>query len=132
MDDITPTNAWQVMGVPPKIKLVATGKTLLAMERGMVLSTDGGNTWLPPQLPGTSPSMDNRLSSAAIVNDSSIYVRSKKDGLYRSTDGGMSWDTVNIVNLQNWEIINNLIAYREVIREKIYPRRSTRYLKETS
>ena len=111
-DDITPTNAWQVMGMPPKIKLVAVGETLLAMERGMVRSTDGGDTWLPPQLPGTSPSMDNRLSSAAIVNDSTIYVRSKKDGLYRSTDGGISWDTVNIINLRNWKIINNLIAYQ--------------------
>ena len=111
-DDITPTNAWQVMGLPPEIKLVATGETLLAMEKGMVRSTDGGDTWLPPQLPGTSPSMDNRFSSAAIVNDSTIYIRSKKDGLYRSTDGGISWDTVNIVNLRNWKIINNLIAYQ--------------------
>ena len=62
-DDITPTNAWPVMGLPPKIKLVAAGETLSAMEQGMVRSTNGGNTWLPPQLPGTSPSMDNRLSS---------------------------------------------------------------------
>ena len=110
-NDITPTNAWPVMGLPPKIKLVAAGETLLAMERGMVRSTDGGNTWLPPQLPGTSPSMDNRLSSAAVVNESTIYVSSKNDGLYRSTDGGISWDTVN-TNQRNWKRIMNLIAYK--------------------
>ena len=110
-DDITPTNAWQVMGLPPKIKLVAAGETLLAMERGMVRSTDSGNTWLPPQLPGTSPSMDNRLSSAAMVNDSTIYVGSKKDGLYRSTDGGISWNTVDI-NVPNWERMTNLITVK--------------------
>ena len=107
-DDITPTNAWQVMGLPPEIKLVAVGETLLAMERGMVRSTDGGDTWLPRQLPGTSPPM-NRLSSA-VVNDSTIYVGSS-DGLYRSTDAGISWDAVNI-NRQNWAGIYNLIAYK--------------------
>ena len=74
-DDITPTNAWPVMGLPPEIKLVATGETLLAMEKGMVRSTDGGDTWLPPQLPGTSPSMD-RFRSAVVVNDGTIYVGS--------------------------------------------------------
>ena len=108
-DDITPTNAWQVMGLPPEIKLVATGETLLVMERGMVRSTDGGDTWLPRQLPGTSPPMD-RFSSAVVVNDSTIYVGSN-DGLYRSTDAGISWDAVNI-NQQNWGGIYNLIAYK--------------------
>ncbi len=108
-DDITPKNAWPVMGLPPKIKLVAVGETLLAMEQGMVRSTDAGNTWQPRQLPGTSPSMDNRLSYVATVNDRSIYVGSKKDGLYRSTDGGISWDPVNI-NGRNWKIITNLIT----------------------
>ena len=57
-DDITPINAWPPKGWPPEITLVATGETLLAMENGMVRSTDSGNTWLPPRLPGTSPSMD--------------------------------------------------------------------------
>ena len=108
-DDITPTNAWQVMGLPPEIKLIATGETLLAMERGMVRSTDAGDTWLPRQLPGTSPPMDT-LSSAVVVNDNTIYVGSS-DGLYRSTDAGISWDAVNI-NQQNWGGIYNLIAYK--------------------
>ena len=108
-DDITPTNAWQVMGLPPEIKLVATGETLLAMERGMVRSTDSGDTWLPRQLPGTSPPMD-RFSSAVVVNDNTIYIGSS-DGLYRSTDAGISWNAVNI-NRQNRSGIYNLTAYK--------------------
>ncbi|RKU22704.1 hypothetical protein C6503_03875 [Candidatus Poribacteria bacterium] len=108
-DDITPTNAWAVMGLPPEIKLVAIGETLLVMERGMVRSTDAGDTWLPRQLPGTSPPMD-RFSSAVVVNDGTIYIGSS-DGLYRSTDAGISWDAVNI-NQQNWGGIYNLIAYK--------------------
>ena len=108
-DDITPTNAWSVKGWPPEIKLVAAGETLLAMERGMVRSTDGGNTWLPPQLPGTSPSMD-RFRFAVVVNESTIYVGSQ-DGLYRSTDGGVSWDAINI-NRQDRAGLYNIIAYK--------------------
>ena len=108
-DDITPTNAWQIMGLPPEIKLVATDETLLVMERGMVRSTDGGDTWLPPQLPGTSPPMD-RFSSAVVVNESTIYVGSS-DGLYRSTDAGISWDAVNI-NRQDFAGVYNLTTYK--------------------
>ena len=107
-DDITPTNAWSPNGLPPEITLVATGETLLAMEKGMVRSTDGGDTWLPRQLPGTSPSMD-RFNSAVAVNKGTIYVRSL-DGFYRSIDGGTSWNQVNIKR-QNWKGIYDLIVY---------------------
>ena len=53
-EDITPTNAWPITGRAPWIQLVAVGETLLASEMygGIVRSTDGGDTWLAPQLPG--------------------------------------------------------------------------------
>ncbi len=108
--DITPTNAWPPKGLPPLIKLVAAGDTLLAMERGMVRSTDSGNTWLSPQLPGTSPSMSADVDVAVAVNDV-FYVGSWRSGLHRSTDGGKSWDIVNIT--PDTGQIGNLIAYRE-------------------
>jgi RNA polymerase sigma factor (sigma-70 family) len=108
-DDITPTNAWPPNGWPPEITLVATGETLLAMEKGMVRSTDGGDTWLPPQLPGTSPLMD-RFNSGVVVNEGTIYVRSP-DGLYCSIDAGISWNAVNI-NRQDFAGIYNPIAYK--------------------
>ena len=54
-DDITPTNAWPVKGWPPGIELIAAGETLLAMEDGMVRSTDAGDTWMPPLTPGHVP-----------------------------------------------------------------------------
>ena len=110
-DDITPTNAWAVKGWPPFVKLIAAGDTLLAMEQGMVRSTDGGNTWLPTQLPGTSPSMNADVNIAIAVNENVFYAGSGEDGLYRSTDAGKSWDMVNI-NLDTGQI-GNLIAYRE-------------------
>ncbi len=109
--DITPTNAWPVKGWPPFIKLIAAGDTLLAMEHGMVRSTDGGDTWLPVQLPGTSPAMNADVDIAIAVNERVFYVDGWEDGLHRSTDGGKSWDIVNIT--QNTGQIGNLIAYRE-------------------
>ena len=108
--DITPTNAWPATGRPPFLKLIAAGDTLLAMEQGMVRSTDGGNTWLPPQLPGVSPTMDADVDVAVAVNDV-FYVGSWRSGLHRSTDAGKSWDMVNIT--PDTGQIGNLIAYRE-------------------
>ena len=110
-DDITPTNAWAVKGWPPFVKLIATGDTLLAMEQGMVRSTDGGDTWLPTQLPGTSPAMNADVDRAVAVNKGVFYVAGWEDGLHRSTDAGKSWDMVNIT--QDTGQIGNLIAYRE-------------------
>ena len=109
--DITPTNAWAVKGWPPFVKLIAAGDTLLAMEQGMVRSTDGGDTWLPVQLPGTSPAMNADVDIAIAVNERVFYVDGWEDGLHRSTDGGKSWDIVNIT--QDTGQIGNLIAYRE-------------------
>ena len=109
--DITPTNAWPVKGWPPFIKLIATDDTLLAMEQGMVRSTDGGDTWLPVQLPGTSPAMNADVDIAIAVNERVFYLDGSEDGLHRSTDGGKSWDTVNIT--QDTGQIGNLIPYRE-------------------
>ena len=108
--DITPTNAWPPKGRPPSVKLVAAGDTLLAMERGMVRSTDSGNTWLSPQLPGTSPSM-SADDVAIAVNESVFYAGGWRDGLHRTTNAGKSWDIVNIT--ADTGQIGNLIAYRE-------------------
>ena len=107
--DITPTNAWAVKGFIPEAKLIATGETLLLIERRMVRSTDGGNTWLPPQLPGATPFMDS-YSPAAVLNTGAIYI-SSWDGLHRSTDGGKSWEIVNIIPDESG--IDNLIVFNE-------------------
>ena len=106
--DITPINAWAVNGIIPEAKLIAAGETLLLMERGMVRSTDGGITWLPPQLAGTTPFMDS-INPAVVVNTDTIYIGSN-DGLHRSTDGGKSWEMVNITPDKERSGIYNLIA----------------------
>ena len=106
-EDITPTNAWPVKGWPPGIQLIAVGETLLAMEEGMVRSTDAGDTWMPPLTSGTSPSTINGLPAVAL-NERVFYVHSW-DGLHRSTDGGKSWNMVNIPAEKEWDPVDNLI-----------------------
>ena len=105
--DITPINAWAVNGFIPEAKLIATGDTILLMERGMVRSTDRGLTWLAPQLSDTTPFMDS-YGPAAVVNSDTIYVGGR--GLHRSIDYGKSWEMVNITPDNKDEGISNLIV----------------------
>ena len=109
-EDITPINAWPVKGWPPGIQLIAVGETLLAMEEGMVCSTDAGDTWMPPQTPRTSPSTINGLPAVAL-NERVFYVYSW-DGLHRSIDGGKSWNKVNIPAEKERDPIDNLIVHQ--------------------
>ncbi|MCY4553685.1 MAG: sigma-70 family RNA polymerase sigma factor [Candidatus Poribacteria bacterium] len=109
-EDITPTNAWPVKGWPPGTQLIAVGETLLAMEEGMVRSMDAGDTWMPPQTSGTSPSTINGLPAVAL-NERVFYVYSW-DGLHRSTDGGKSWNMVNIPAEKEWDPVDNLIVHQ--------------------
>ncbi len=110
-DDITPTNAWSLEGWAPEIKLIVVDETLLAMGRGMVRSTDGGNTWFPPQLPGTTPIV-NRFCFAVVMGNNIVYVASRSDRLYRSTDKGETWEMV-MINPKDSIPIYNLIVYKE-------------------
>ena len=110
-EDITPTNAWPIKGWAPWIQLVAVGETLLASEMygGIVRSTDGGGTWLAPQPPGTAfPS--SPISAAATVDENTIYVAGDT-GLYRTTNGGESW---NLVNIGSHGRILDLVAFKEI------------------
>ena len=108
--DITPTNAWQLKAEAPEIQLVAAGETIMLMGRGIVRSTDAGDTWLPPQAPHNLPTeIKNYLPSVAL-NEQVFYAVGR--GLHRSTDGGKSWNKVNIKPNRRWSGIENLIVHK--------------------
>ena len=48
----------------------------MVMEKGMVRSTDSGDTWLPVQAPGTTPTMSGDVDVAAVVKGREFYVSS--------------------------------------------------------
>ena len=107
--DITPTNAWSLNGWPPHVKLVAGGDTLLVMEKGMVRSTDSGETWHPTQAHGTTPTMSGDVDVAVVVKDNAFYISSAEHGLHRSTDSGKTWNKVNFNRVSR---IDDLITYK--------------------
>ena len=115
--DITPTNAWHINDNWLSIKLIAVGDTLLAMERGMVRSIDGGDTWLSPQAHNTSPTMGSG-SPVAIVKKDTIYI-SSGNGIHYSTDLGESWHKMNIK--QKGGNIHDLIAFKKTDKDQSTP-----------
>ncbi len=112
--NITPTHVWKSRaGWLVNIRLVAAGDTLMAIEQGMVRSTDGGDTWMP--LPGFSPPMLSN-SPAAAVNEDVFYFGSSEYGLQRTTDGGESWEGLNVTPENSR--IGNIVVYKEDGKEK--------------
>ena len=117
--DITPTHVWKSRaGWLINIKLVAAGDTLLAIEQGIVRSTDGGDTWMPLQAQGVSPTMFSN-SPALALNECVFYLGSPDEGLQRSTDSGASWEVVNVTPEMSG--INSLIVYKEDDKEQNIP-----------
>jgi len=126
-EDITPTNAWPQKGLPADIQLVAAGETLLVMGRGMVHSTDGGDTWMPRQEPSTLSMKVRGVLPPAVLSERVIYVNTNK-GLHRSTDGGKSWEKVKITQDKTRRLsLENLITYNE--NEKTQNMQPTLYTK---
>ncbi len=107
--DITPTIAWSIKGRPPQLALIAVDETLLVIDQVMVRSTDAGDTWGPPQTPGTSSSMISNCWTKAL-NGHIIYIGCE-DGLHRSSDNGESWHKVNIPQEKVINQIDTLITY---------------------
>ncbi len=108
--DITPTNAWQLKAEAPEIQLVAAGETIMLMGRGIVRSTDAGDTWLPPQAPHNLPTEIKHYLPSVALNEQVFYAVGR--GLHRSTDGGKSWHKVNIKPNRRWSGIENLIVHK--------------------
>ena len=109
--DITPTNAWAILGYPPHIILVAKETVLLAMGMSdgvVVRSIDGGNTWTYEEITGISPTRFS-VTEAVAFNESTFYAGGNR-GVYRSTDGGFSWHRFNRKMKSQ---VNNLITFRE-------------------
>lgn len=94
--DVTPMNVWNLTGLRPDIRLIATGKTLLAMgkEDGtMVRSIDRGDTWTPLQ--STSISATWGSVRKTLVLDENTFYTAGNSGVHCSTDSGKTWHRFN-------------------------------------
>ena len=109
--DITPTNAWPIMGHIPLVELAAVGKTLLVIgtsDGGVVRSIDNGDTWTREEITGISMSRGYSVRSVVALNESTFYTYGDS-GMHRSIDGGKSWE---LFNPGSEGFVTNLIAFR--------------------
>ena len=84
--EITPK--YHPLALPSGVRLLVTGKTLLALGATEFRSTDRGDTWTNLGI-DTNLFMLNR-SPAAVVNDRTFY-KAGAFGIHRTMDGGESW-----------------------------------------
>ena len=94
--DITPTNAWPIMGHDPDVELAAVGKTLLVVGRsdgGVVRSTNNGDTWTREENTGISVTAST-VSGIEALDENTFYTKGNS-GIHRSVDGGKSWERFN-------------------------------------
>ena len=74
----------------------------------MVRSIDGGNTWATEETTGISPTRFS-VTEAVAFNESTFYAAGNR-GIYRSTNGGVSWDRFNRKMKSR---VDNLVTFRE-------------------
>ena len=115
--DITPTGNSFMMKVSPSVKVVAAGKSVLALAMmGSFRSTDGGKTWTEFGFDFKTSDMNSMMNSVTLsifptvaVNEHT-FLKTGPTGLTRSTDGGESWHPFmnGIVSTQ----IFNLVGFK--------------------
>ena len=112
--ELTPTSNSFTMKISPGVKVLAAGKTILALGVTTFRSTDGGKTWTDF---GFDMSDKNSSLSAftlsvfpAVGVDENTFFKVGALGLTRSTDGGESWHSfmTGIVGTN----IQDLVAFK--------------------
>lgn len=75
------------------ILFTSSGAIIAATYEGIMISTDGGNTWTP----GASVNTDNNQGLAISLNSNTLYLLNAASfQLERSTDGGLTFNPVTI------------------------------------
>lgn len=105
--DVGPVGAVEVADADPNVIYVGTGSACIrgniSVGRGMYRSTDGGATWDSIGLRDagqigrvlTHPGDENLVYAAVLGNP---FGASEERGVYRSADGGATWDRVLYVS----------------------------------
>ncbi len=62
-------------------------------NQGVFLSTNQGDNWIPTSL---SPPINSVAISPGFASDRTAFAASASEGIYKSTDGGMTWTSVSL------------------------------------
>ena len=86
--EITPKNKSPFVRTPTGIKLVVAGETLLLLGIAELRSRDGGQTWTDL---GLDRDLFTRGDFSTVAIDENTFYNVSVSGVYRTTDGGESW-----------------------------------------
>lgn len=94
--ELTPKSTSFTMKISPGVQVLAAGETLLALGVTTFRSTDGGKTWTDFGFDNSD--MNAMMNSVTLsmfptltVDENTFFKVGMRDGLIRSTDGGLSW-----------------------------------------
>ena len=95
--EITPVSTSPMMKASPGVKVLATGKSILALGIVSFRSTDGGKTWTEFGFDFNEFDMDSMMHAMtlsmfpAVAVDENTLLKAGAFGVSRSTDSGASW-----------------------------------------
>ena len=94
--ELTPKSTSFTMKISPGVKVLAAEETLLALGVTTFRSTDGGKTWTDfgfdsSDLNASMNSVTLSMFPTLTVDENTFLKVGIRDGLIRSTDGGLSW-----------------------------------------
>ncbi len=129
--ELTPTSNSFTMKISPGVKVLAAGKTILALGITIFRSTDGGKTWTDSGFDFDTSDPNSIVNSVtlsvfpAVSVDENTFFKVGALGLTRSTDGGESWHSfmTGIVGTS----IFNLVA----LKKSLYASTSSAITKST-
>ncbi len=107
---VFPISALAISPAYGQDRTVYAGGNYLAPH--LFLSTDGGESWQASGhgLPESSSGVDAIAFSPGYATDRTVYAWLKNRGLYRSTDGGTSWDQV--FEEESWSVQSLVLSPR--------------------
>jgi DNA-binding beta-propeller fold protein YncE/photosystem II stability/assembly factor-like uncharacterized protein len=110
LPDVFPISALAVSPAYGQDRTVYAGGNYLAPR--IFVSTDGGESWQAsgPGLPESSSGVDAIAFSPSYAMDRTTYAWMKNRGLYRSTDGGVSWEQV--FEEEGWSVQSLVLSPR--------------------
>lgn len=91
------------------------GEVFASVERGIARSTDGGRTWI-----GITKGLPDAYVSCFAKNNNALFVgtysswKNKDAGVFRSTDRGATWDTLQ-TKLGSTTDVHALVAFQNTI-----------------
>ncbi len=105
------------LGKNPDTIYVGTGDPFDSFFGGAIVrSTDGGNTWGPAVQLAASVTLDLKVDTSGSAD---IVMAGTNNGLFRSTDGGLTFASVGFAGSSVWSLAQTSVGWLAVVESNI-------------